>query len=101
MFQKLQIQLLDVHLHLLMGSEGLVSGGVVAPVSRRWGNHSILVKSVSAQWALLSPNTYPKISSFQPELPGFDPRIFGTESERTSDELPSTSGLRTVKMQPE
>ena len=73
----------------------------MAPVSKRWGNHSILVKSVSARWALLSMKTYPKISSFQPEIPGFDPRIFGTESERASNELRSASGLRRVKMQPE
>ena len=49
--------------------------GVVAPVSRRWGNHSVLVTSVFAQCALLT-----KISSFQPEIPGFDPRIIGIES---------------------
>ena len=32
------------------------------------------------EWALLSMKTEPKISSFRPEIPGFDPRIFGIES---------------------
>ena len=45
--------------------------------------------------------TYPKISSFQHEIPGFEPRVFGTDSERASNELRSASGLRRVKMQPE
>ena len=63
----------------------------MAPVSRRWGNHSILVKSVSARWALLSMKTEPKILSFRPEIPGFDPRIFGIESQCASNELLSAS----------
>ena len=66
--------------------------------SRRWGNHSILVKSVSTRWALLSTKNYLKISSFWPETPGFDSKIFGTESQRACNELPSTSVLRTVKL---
>ena len=53
------------------------------------------------RWALLSTKTLPKISFFRPEIPGFDPRIFGIESQHTSDELPRTPVLRTVKLQPE
>ena len=56
------------------------------------------MKSVSAQWALLSTKTLTKISPFPPENPGFDPRIFGIESQRASNELPSTSVLITVKL---
>ena len=72
----------------------------MAPISRQRGNHSILVKSVSARWALLSMKTEPKISSFRPEIPGFDPRIFGIESQRTSNELLSSSDLIRIKIQP-
>ena len=67
------------------------SGGEVAPVSRRWRNHSLFVNFVFARWALLSLKTDTKISSFHPEIPGFDPGIFGTESKRASNELPSSS----------
>ena len=72
----------------------------MAPVSRQLGNHSIFVNSVSARWALLSMKTEPKISSFRPEIPGFDPRIFGIESQRTSNELLSSSDLIRIKIQP-
>ena len=83
----------------LIGSSS-ESGGGTAPVSRRWGNHSILGKSVSAQWALLRTKTLPKIFSFWPENSGFDPVICGIESQRTSNELLSDFAKRTVKMQP-
>ena len=49
----------------------------------------------------MSMKTEPKILSFRPEIPGFDPRIFGTESERASNELRSASGLRRIKILPE
>ena len=45
--------------------------------------------------------TNPKILSFRPEIPGFHPGIFGTESKRGSNELLNSLDLRTVKMQPE
>ena len=53
------------------------SRGVVAPVKRHWGNHNMLVKSVSARWALLST----KISSFPPEIPRVNPRISGRKEK--------------------
>ena len=38
---------------------------------------------------------------FRPEIPRFDPRIFGIESQHASNELPSASVLNIVKMQAE
>ena len=73
----------------------------MAPVSRRRGNHSIFVKPVSARWALLSLIANFKISSFHFEIVGFDPRIFGTESKRASNELRSFSVQETRKVLPE
>ena len=65
------------------------------------GINSLFVIPVSARWALLSLKTDYKISSFHPEIPGFDPGTFGVESWRTSDELPSSSVVVTIKTHPE
>ena len=62
----------------------------------RGSSHRVL--HCSPQWALWSMKTSPKISSYRPEIPGFDPRIFGTESKCASNELSSASVLRTVKV---
>ena len=77
------------------------SGGEVAPVSRRRGNHSIFVKPVSARWALLSVKADCKISSFHPKIPSFDPGTFGVGSKRASNELPRNSVQHMIKTQPE
>ena len=70
-------------------------------MSRRWGNHLIFVNSVSARWALLSLKIDSKISSYHPEIPGFDPGIFRIESGRASNELPIPAIQLTMKIQPE
>ena len=38
-----------------------------------------------------------KISSFWLEIPGFNPRTFGSESKHARNELPSASVLKTLK----
>ena len=47
----------------------------------------------------LSQKTYPKISSFHPEIPEFDPGIFRLKSERAINELLSSTVLTTRKIQ--
>ena len=64
------------------------------------GINSIFVNPVSAWWALLSLKTDYKISSFHPEIPGFDPGTFGVVSRCTSNELPSDSVPITIKTHP-
>ena len=75
---------------LLMGPP-LKAGEWWPPWVGDGGINSLFVIPVSARWALLSLKTDYKISSFHPEIPGFDPGTFGVESWRTSDELPSSS----------
>ena len=85
---------------LLMGPP-LKAGEWWPPWVGDGGINSLFVIPVSARWALLSLKTDYKISSFHPEIPGFDPGTFGVESWRTSYELPSSSVMVTIKTHPE
>ena len=85
---------------LLMGPP-LKAGERWPPWVGDGGINSLFVIPVSARWALLSLKPDYKISSFHPEIPGFDPGTFGVESRCATNELPCDSVLVTIKTHPE